>query len=111
MVESNIHYPTDPSLLRVITRTVKKIKEQGIAAGAEFHNRMHSIKNQVFSINKVLRHRTGETIKEVRKITGVILETVEKVVSQAEQVLTRLRSRPPGKPGKRSRQSNHWNQL
>lgn len=91
VVEANIHHPTDASLLsdcvRVITRTVKKIKEQKVAVGAEFHDRTRSVKKQIFSIAKVLRRRTGETIKEVRKITGAIMDITETVVARAEQVL------------------------
>ena len=92
VVESNIHYPTDASLLsdcvRVITRTVKKIKEQGAVVNTEFHNRTRSIKKRIYSIAKVLKNRTGEARREVREITSNILSTAREVVGQAEQVLT-----------------------
>jgi IS5 family transposase len=95
VVEANIHHPTDTSLLadcvRVITRQVKKIKKQMIVVGAEFHDRTRSVKKRIYSIAKVLRRRTGETIKEVHKITGAIKEIAETVVAQAEQVLAEAR--------------------
>jgi IS5 family transposase len=95
VVEANIHHPTDASLLsdcvRVITRTVKKIREQGVAVGAGFHDRTRSVKKQIYSIAKVLRRRTGEAIKEVRQITGAIMDTAEAVVAQAGQVIAEAR--------------------
>jgi len=43
VVPSDIHYPTDASLLsdgiRIITRTVKQLKKAGAAIRTEFHNR------------------------------------------------------------------------
>ncbi len=95
VVESNIYYPTDASLLsdcvRVITRTVKKIKEQGATANTEFHNRTRSIKKKIYSIAKVLKNRTGEARQNVRTITSNILATARDVVGQAEQVLTEVK--------------------
>lgn len=87
VVDANIHYPTDASLLsdcaRAITRTVKRIKKQGQGIRAEFHDRTRSIKKRIYSISKVLRRRTGNAFKEVRKITGTIMKIVEAVVGQA----------------------------
>lgn len=95
VVESNIHYPTDASLLsdcvRVITRTVKKVKEQEATIKAEFHNRTRSIKKKIFSIAKVLRRRTNEVRQEVKEITSGIMRTTQEVVDQAEQVLVEVR--------------------
>jgi IS5 family transposase len=95
VVEANIHYPTDASLLsdcvRVITRTVKKIKEQGVAIEAEFHNRTRSVKKRIYAIAKVLKKRTNEARQDVKEITAGILSTTREVVSQAEQVLNEVR--------------------
>ena len=48
VVEANIHHPTDTSLLgdgiRVITRTVLRIKRVGLAVGVTFVN--HTKKNE-----------------------------------------------------------------
>jgi IS5 family transposase len=97
VVESNIHYPTDASLLsdcvRVITRTVKKIKEQGVTAGAEFHNRTRSVRKRIYSIAKVLKRRTNEARNDVREITKSILSTTREVVDQAQHVLTEVKQR------------------
>ncbi len=95
VVEANIHYPTDASLLsdcaRVITRTVKKIKEQGVAVTTEFHNRTRTIRKRIYSIAKVLKRRTNEARQDVREITSKILSTSREVVGQAEQILAEAR--------------------
>jgi IS5 family transposase len=97
VVESNIHYPTDASLLsdcaRVLTRTVKKIRQQGITVNTEFHNRARSIRKRIYSIAKVLKNRTGEARQTVKEITSKILSTSREVVGQAEQVLNEVRER------------------
>ena len=55
--ESNIHYPTDTGLLsdgvRVITRTVRKIKEV-VKLKTRFRNRMRSITKRILHIAKFL---------------------------------------------------------
>lgn len=94
-VESDIHYPTDASLLadgiRVITRTVKKIKESGAAIRTEFQNRNRSTKRRILSIVKVLKRRSGEAYQEVRNITETIMDNAQATVDQAENVLCNAR--------------------
>ncbi len=91
VIEADIHYPTDAGLLadgvRVITRTVRKLKDAGAAVRTEFRNRTRSIKNRLVEIGKVLRRRSGEASREVRKITGEMMETTEQVVENAKKVL------------------------
>lgn len=94
-IEADVHYPTDASILsdgiRIITRTVKKIKELGAAVRTEFRDRQRSVKNRILSITKVVKRRTGESYTEVRKITGEIMETAKHVVSDAQKVVTNTR--------------------
>jgi IS5 family transposase len=91
VVEANIHHPTDAGLLadgvRVITRTVKKIQEAGIAVAGAFHNRQRSIKKRIYAINKVLKRRSNEAYQEVREITGTILKTTRKVITEAASIV------------------------
>ena len=51
VVESDIHYPSDSSLLgdgvRVITRTIGKIQREVGAAGTKFRNRMRSVNHRL----------------------------------------------------------------
>ena len=54
VVETNIHYPTDSSLLgdgvRVLTRTMKKITGIAGAAGTQLRDRSRSVKWRVLEI-------------------------------------------------------------
>jgi IS5 family transposase len=56
VVETNIHYPTDASLLgdgvRVLTRTMKKI-ERLSAAGAKLRDRMRSTRRCLVQIGRL----------------------------------------------------------
>src|SRR5713226_4050041 len=54
VVETNIHYPTDSSLLgdgtRVLTRTMKKIEAKNGGFGKKIRNRMRTVKKRVMAI-------------------------------------------------------------
>ena len=54
VVESNIHYPTDSSLLgdgtRVLTRTMKKIEHKTGGLKGKVRDRMRSIRKRVLAI-------------------------------------------------------------
>jgi IS5 family transposase len=94
-VEADIHYPTDASLLadtvRVITRTVKKIKKAGAAVRTKFRDRRRSVKKRILTITKVLKRRTGEAYTEVRQITGAIMDIACQMVNEAQQVIKNTR--------------------
>jgi hypothetical protein len=81
--------PAYSRCVQMIIRTVKKIKEQEVAACAGFHDKTRSVRKRIFAIAKVLKMRTGETLKEVRQITGDIMEIAEGVAAQAEQVMVK----------------------
>ncbi|GEM_PF-2224718 len=86
VVESNIHHPTDAGLLqdgiKIITRTVKKIKEAGAVVRTKFQDRCRSAKNRVLSTARVLKRRTGEihisesneAFRELKKILEMDFE-------------------------------------
>lgn len=90
-IESDIHHPTDASLLadgvRVITRTVKQLQEVGAVVVNRIRDRARSVKGGILQIAKVLRKRTGQAIEEVRQVTREIVEITEQVVAQGSQAL------------------------
>jgi vacuolar-type H+-ATPase subunit I/STV1 len=94
-VEADIHHPTDASLLadsvRVVTRTVKKLKEAGAAVRTKFRDRRRSVQKRILAITKVLKRRTGEAYTEVRQITGAIMDTAQQMVNEAQQVVKNAR--------------------
>ena len=98
VTESNIHYPTDTGLLsdgvRVITRTIKKIKEV-VKLKVRFRNRMRSVKWRLIGMAKFLKGKTDKAKKGMRKTKEEILSISQLVWAQALRVLQELQS---GKP-------------
>lgn len=89
VVETNIHYPTDSSLLgdgnRVLTRLMKKVTAIAGTVGAKLRDRMKSVGRRVAEIGRAARTK-GETGKEklqplYRKMLGI----TGRVVAQARR--------------------------
>lgn len=95
VTESNIHYPTDTGLLadgvRVITRTVKKIKEV-VRLKVRFRDRMRSVKWRLIGMAKFLKGKTDKATKGMRKTKEKILAIGQAVWAQALRVLQELQS-------------------
>lgn len=66
VVETNIHYPTDSTLLsdgvRVLTRTMKKITKIAGAVGAKLCDRSRSVKFRLLEIGRVARAKARGAI-------------------------------------------------
>jgi Transposase domain (DUF772) len=64
VVETNIHYPTDSSLLgdgvRVLTRVMKKITKIASEVGCKLRDRTRSVKHRIMEICRAARTRQGE---------------------------------------------------
>ena len=64
VVETNIHYPTDSSLLgdgtRVLTRTMKKIEQKAGGLKRKVRDRMRSVRKRVLAIALSTRYLGGE---------------------------------------------------
>jgi len=92
--ESNIHYPTDTGLMsdgvRVITRTVRKIKEV-VRLKIRFRNRTRSIKWRVLKIIKFLKGKKAEARKKREQVKTEILTIAQAAWNQAMEVLAELR--------------------
>lgn len=94
VVESDIHHPTDASLLqdgvKVITRVVQKIRKVASHAAQGFEDRTQEIKEKILSMTKVLRRRTRESWEEVDQITQEVIQVTEKVCQQAKSVVEKI---------------------
>jgi len=97
VVESDIHHPTDASLLqdgvKVITRMIQKIRKVASHAVQGFEDRTAEVKEKILSIAKVLRRRTRESWEEVDKITQSVIEVTDSVVNQAQTVIEKLQGK------------------
>jgi IS5 family transposase len=97
VVETNIHYPTDSSLLgdgaRVLTRTMKKIETQAGKLKRKVRNRTRSISRRVIAIATASRHKGEEgeakrkrQYKELLRYSRQILNDAKRVIAEVEQM-------------------------
>lgn len=100
VVESDIHHPTDASLLqdgvKAVTRLVKKVRGFASHAAEGFKDKTHEIKENIFAIAKVLKRRTGETRKACDAITEKIVDISEEVCQQALSVIEKIKDKGKG---------------
>ena len=89
VVETNIHYPTDSSLLgdgvRVLTRTMKKITGIAGAAGAQLRDRSRSVKWRVLEIARAARAKGRQSGEKLAQAYRRLLEATGRVVGQARR--------------------------
>ena len=89
VVETNVHYPTDSSLLgdgvRVLIRTMKKIAEIAGDAGAKLRDRSRSVKLRVLDIARAARSRAKQSSEKLKRAYGQLLNSTSRVAGQAKQ--------------------------
>jgi IS5 family transposase len=89
VVETNIHYPTDSSLLgdgvRVLTRVMKKITGIVGEAGAKLRDRSRSVKYRVMEIGRAARAKGPQSKTKLEKAYGNLLAATSRVVGQAKR--------------------------
>lgn len=87
--ESNTHYPTDARLLgdavRVITRTVQKIKTV-VKEKIVFRSPMKQVKKHLNHIGHFCRQKTKESKAMIRKETEKLNEIADRVAAQAKTI-------------------------
>lgn len=90
VVETNIHYPTDSSLLgdgaRVLTRLMKRAAEQAGGLAERVRDRMRSVRRNVVAIAVSSRQKGPQGDERRRKLYGKLLTLTRKVVRQASRV-------------------------
>ena len=89
VVETNIHYPTDSSLLgdgvRVLTRTMKKITKIAGAAGTQLRDRSRSVQLKVLEIARAARAKGGQSQEKLKSAYSRLLHATSRVVGQAKR--------------------------
>src|SRR5271169_3751371 len=94
VVETNIHYPTDSSLLgdgvRVLTRTMKKITKIAGKAGAKLRDRGRSVKLRVLDIARAARSKAKQSQEKLKRAYGQLLNSTSRVVGQAKRFSTEV---------------------
>jgi IS5 family transposase len=89
VVETNIHYPTDSSLLgdgvRVLIRTMKKIATIAGDAGAKLRDRSRTVKLRVLDIARAARAKGPQSQERLKQSYGKLLASTSRVVGQAKR--------------------------
>ena len=89
VVETNIHYPTDSSLLgdgvRVLTRAMKKITAIAGEVGTKLRDRSRSVKLRVLDIARAARSKAKQGQDKLKRAYGQLLNSTSRVVGQAKR--------------------------
>lgn len=94
VVETNIHYPTDSTLMgdgvRVLIRVMKKVAAVVGEAGTKFRDRSRSVKRRVLEIAFASRDKSEKGQQKMKVAYGKLLEATSRVVGQAKQFSTEI---------------------
>jgi IS5 family transposase len=97
VVETDIHYPTDSSLLgdgvRVLTRIMKKITAVAGKAGTQMRDRSRSAKLKVLAIARASRNKTEQGRQKMKKAYLGLLEITSRVTGQAKKFAAEITGR------------------
>jgi transposase, IS5 family len=89
VVETNIHYPTDSTLMgdgvRVLTRVMKKVAAVVGAVGTKLQDHSRSVKKRVLEIAYASRNKTEKGQQKMKAAYGKLLEATSRVVGQAKK--------------------------
>lgn len=89
VVETNIHYPTDSSLLgdgnRVLTRLMKKVTALSGPVGATMRDRSRSVKLRVLDIARAARSKVPQSQEKLKQAYRKLLDATGRVVGQAKR--------------------------
>jgi transposase, IS5 family len=87
VIETNIHYPTDSSLLgdgvRVLTRLMKKITKIAGDVGTTLRDRTRSVKRETLNIARAARSKAKQSQTKLKQSYRKLLDSTSRVVGQA----------------------------
>jgi len=89
VVETDIHYPTDSSLLgdgvRVLTRGMKRVSAIAGRVGTVLRDRSRSVKLRVIEIARAARSKGPQSRERLERLYGRLLGKTSRVVGQAKR--------------------------
>jgi IS5 family transposase len=89
VVETNIHYPTDSSLLgdgvRVLTRTMKQVAAIAGQVGATLRNRRRSVTRRLWEIGRIARSKGAQRQEKLTRAYQQLIASTSRVVGQAKR--------------------------
>ena len=94
VVETNMHYPTDSTLLndgvRVLTRVMKKVTEMGAAVATPLRDRTRSVKRRILEIVRASRDQSEKGRQKLTAAYRKLLAISSRVVVQAKKFSAEL---------------------
>jgi len=94
VVETDIHHPTDSTLLgdgvRVLTRIMRKITKIAGTAGTKLRDRSRSVKLRLLEIGRVARAKGPLNQDKLKQRYCLLLDTTSRVVGQAKRFSTEV---------------------
>jgi transposase-like protein DUF772/DDE family transposase len=98
VVETNIHYPTDSSLLgdgaRVLTRTMKKIEKQAGKLKRKVRDRTRSVNKRVRAIAMASRQKTAGSEKRRQRQYRELLRFSRQILNDTRRVMQEVEEMP-----------------
>jgi len=98
VVESNIHYPTDSSLLndgaRVLTRTMQQIEQSVGGLKRKVRDRKRSVRKRVIAIAHALRHKGIEGEQKRKREYRQLLRLTRQILNDSSRVLKEIEVLP-----------------
>jgi IS5 family transposase len=89
VTETNIHYPTDSSLLgdgvRVLTRLMKKITKIAGDVGTTLRDRTRSVQLETLNIARAARSKAKQSQTKLKQSYRKLLDSTSRVVGQAKK--------------------------
>jgi IS5 family transposase len=96
VVETNIHYPTDSTLLgdgtRVLTGLMKKVTAIAGRSGTKLRDRMRSVGRRVMEIARAARVKGDKGKEKLRPIYRKLLAITGRVIAQAKRFSSEIAS-------------------
>jgi IS5 family transposase len=96
VTETNIHYPTDSSLLgdgvRVLTRTMQHVTAIAGRVGATLRDRSRSVKFRLLEIGRIARSKGAERQTKLTRAYGRLLAATSRVVGQATRFAREIKA-------------------
>jgi transposase, IS5 family len=94
VVETNIHYPTDSSLLgdgvRVLTRLMKKVTAITGPVGATVRDRTRSVKLRVLAIGRASRDKSAKGQAKMKALYQTLVAATGRVVGQTRRFIAEI---------------------
>ena len=90
VTEANIHYPTDTGLLadgvRVVTRTVSKLRKAGAGIGKGFVNQTRKVKRICLGVSKLFRGRDDKSRAGLAQAQEQLIKIAKRVIAGGRSV-------------------------